>query len=331
MSEVAAESTLLDGDVTADSQSKTVSEILAESTLLHGDMIDGTQSEAMSEVAAEPTLLDSDVTAGSQSEAMSEILSDSTLLYGHLMAGTQSEAMSEVATPGTLQHTDVSVGSMLCEMCGVVSSGTHVCSSLDSDIVLDSDSDLESVVSPLIPVAELSSRRTQAGCPISSHSSSYDVHTQVSRQQDTDIPLVKSSSQQTQAGSQTSAHNDIDDSDADGNGNFSEPCDSEMEPSHLVVRPTSNKLGKRVYNRRHYCIYCKMAFFHLPRHLYAQHAEEQDEAEILAADGDRQKALLTRLRNLGAEQHNIQVHKDGSGEIAVVYRPSWCMDELGTE
>ena len=102
---------------------------------------------------------------------------------------------------------------------------------------------------------------------------------------------------------------------------------TQMEPSHLVMRPTSNKPGKRVYNKRHYCIYCKMAFFHLPRHLYAQHAEERDVAEILAVNGDRRKALLTRLRNLGAEQHNIQVHKDGSGEIPVVYRPSWCMDD----
>jgi len=50
-----------------------------------------------------------------------------------------------------------------------------------------------------------------------------------------------------------------------------------------------------------------MAYFHLPRHLYAQHAEEQDAAEILAADAHRRKALLTRLRNLGAEQHNIQI------------------------
>ena len=69
--------------------------------------------------------------------------------------------MSEWATLGTLRHTDMSVGSLLCEMRGVVSCGAHMCSSLDSDIVLDFDSDLDSVVfsvSPFFPLANLSSR-----------------------------------------------------------------------------------------------------------------------------------------------------------------------------
>jgi len=48
--------------------------------------------------------------------------------------------------------------------------------------------------------------------------------------------------------------------------------------------------------------------------------------EVLAANGDRKKALLTLIRNQGAEQHNMQVSKDGTGDIAVVYRPTWCMD-----
>ena len=42
-----------------------------------------------------------------------------------------------------------------------------------------------------------------------------------------------------------------------------------------------------------------------------QHSEEQEVVEILAADTDRRKVLLTLIRNRGAEQHNIQVSKDG--------------------
>jgi len=68
------------------------------------------------------------------------------------------------------------------------------------------------------------------------------------RQRDAGSPLAKSSSQRTQAGSQTSTHDVIDDDDGDadddGNGDFSDPCDSETEPSHLLVRPTSNKACK---------------------------------------------------------------------------------------
>ena len=42
-----------------------------------------------------------------------------------------------------------------------------------------------------------------------------------------------------------------------------------------------------------------------------QHSEEQEVVEILAADSDRRKALLTLIRNRGAEQHNMQVSNDG--------------------
>jgi len=70
--------------------------------------------------------------------------------------------------------------------------------------------------------------------------------------------------------------------------------------------PTSNKRGRRIHDNKHCgCVYCKMSFFHLPRHLYAVHDGEKHVAEILAADSDRRKGLLTRLRNFGAEQHNL--------------------------
>ena len=102
---------------------------------------------------------------------------------------------------------------------------------------------------------------------------------------------------------------------------------SDSESHHQPkVMPTSNKRGRRIYDKKHYCVYCKMSFFHLPRHLYAVHDGEKDVAEILAADSDKRKRLLTRLRNLGAELHNKDVCKEGTGEVAVVYRPSWSME-----
>jgi len=92
------------------------------------------------------------------------------------------------------------------------------------------------------------------------------------------------------------------------------------------VAATCNLPDKRIYNKRHYCLYCKLPFFHLPRHLYSCHSEERDVAEVLASDGATRKVLLTRLRNLGSEQHNLQACRDGTGEITVVYRPTWRME-----
>ncbi|XP_028254659.1 uncharacterized protein LOC114431278 [Parambassis ranga] len=82
--------------------------------------------------------------------------------------------------------------------------------------------------------------------------------------------------------------------------------------------------GKRRWDKKHYCVFCRRPQVKIARHLLRKHADEQ---EVLAASalptGSKQRhLLLEHLRCRGNYLHNIEVIRQGSGEIVPWRQPS---------
>ncbi|XP_007541314.1 uncharacterized protein LOC103129979 isoform X2 [Poecilia formosa] len=82
--------------------------------------------------------------------------------------------------------------------------------------------------------------------------------------------------------------------------------------------------GKRRWDKKHYCVFCRRPQVKIARHLLRKHADQQ---EVLAASalptGSKQRhLLLEHLRCRGNYLHNIEVIRQGRGEIVPWRQPS---------
>lgn len=108
------------------------------------------------------------------------------------------------------------------------------------------------------------------------------------------------------------------------------------EPTRLSLRTCKKVLQttpsivdeeRRESSKKHFCLYCKMAFSQLAKHLERKHAEETDVAHAIHfPKGSKvRQNLLDQIRNKGDYEHNCQVLKSGEGEIVTkkqVKKPS---------
>lgn len=97
---------------------------------------------------------------------------------------------------------------------------------------------------------------------------------------------------------------------------------SQNKSSILVLQCVSKK-GKRVYDKKNYCLYCSKPFSKLSRHLAMVHG---DQAEVAVAFQHPKHAkerlkIWNRLKNKGNFAHNKDVLKTGKGFLAAVKRP----------
>ncbi|XP_068185624.1 M-phase phosphoprotein 8 isoform X2 [Antennarius striatus] len=83
----------------------------------------------------------------------------------------------------------------------------------------------------------------------------------------------------------------------------------EIEPSIIEEKKKSSK--------KHFCLYCKMAFTQLAKHLEKKHADETDVAHAIhfPRGSKVRQNLLDQIRNTGDYEHNCHVLKSGQGEI----------------
>lgn len=97
---------------------------------------------------------------------------------------------------------------------------------------------------------------------------------------------------------------------------------SQNKSSILVLQCVSKK-GKRVYDKKNYCLFCSKPFSKLSRHLAMVHG---DQAEVAVAfqhpkHSKERLKIWTRLKNKGNFAHNKDVLKTGKGFLAAVKRP----------
>ncbi|XP_040004083.1 M-phase phosphoprotein 8 isoform X2 [Xiphias gladius] len=85
----------------------------------------------------------------------------------------------------------------------------------------------------------------------------------------------------------------------------------------LETTPSPADDEKKDSCKKHFCLYCKMAFTQLAKHLERKHAEETDVAHAIHfPKGSKvRQTLLDQIRNKGDYEHNCHVLKSGEGEI----------------
>ncbi|XP_071394677.1 M-phase phosphoprotein 8 isoform X2 [Centroberyx affinis] len=102
-------------------------------------------------------------------------------------------------------------------------------------------------------------------------------------------------------------------------GERKQPTRSSSRTCKKVLVPPSSAVDdeKQESCKKHFCLYCKMAFTQLAKHLERKHADETDVAHAVHfPKGSKiRQTLLDQIRNKGDYEHNCQVLKSGEGEI----------------
>ncbi len=103
-----------------------------------------------------------------------------------------------------------------------------------------------------------------------------------------------------------------------------EPCLSQDTTDSLVVSAHQNKGGKRIYDKRQYCLYCKKPYAKMSRHLEHAHQNKVDVARAfsLPKGSKERKKLLEYIWNKGNYAHNANVMESGKGKLVPRKRPS---------
>ncbi|XP_055080345.1 uncharacterized protein LOC117376441 [Periophthalmus magnuspinnatus] len=93
--------------------------------------------------------------------------------------------------------------------------------------------------------------------------------------------------------------------------------------SSILVLQCVSKKGKRVYDKKNYCMFCSKPFSKLSRHLEMVHSHQEEVADALQHPKHSKERLniWNRLKNKGNFAHNKDVLKTGKGFLAAVKRP----------
>lgn len=99
------------------------------------------------------------------------------------------------------------------------------------------------------------------------------------------------------------------------------PCQTINEG--VIVDPFHKSDGKRVYDKRHYCLYCLKPFAKMARHLEHAHIDKADVAKALSfpKGSKERKNQLDYICNRGNYAHNAAVMKLGKGKLMPSRRP----------
>ncbi|XP_061579074.1 M-phase phosphoprotein 8 isoform X2 [Cololabis saira] len=100
---------------------------------------------------------------------------------------------------------------------------------------------------------------------------------------------------------------------------YGQPTRSSLRSCKKVIETNTGNADteKKDSVKKHFCLFCKLAFTQLAKHLEKKHAEETDVAHAIHfPKGSKvRQALLDDIRNKGDYEHNCQVLKSGEGEI----------------
>ena len=92
---------------------------------------------------------------------------------------------------------------------------------------------------------------------------------------------------------------------------------------------TSEKDGKRVYDKRNSCFFCGKEYAKLSRHFFQVHSNEDEIAKILQmkARDSLRRMELEKLVRMGNFNHNLGVLESEKGELKVIRRPGQGVDK----
>ncbi|KAK1879579.1 Phosphoribosylformylglycinamidine synthase subunit PurQ [Dissostichus eleginoides] len=109
-----------------------------------------------------------------------------------------------------------------------------------------------------------------------------------------------------------------------GDSGEKEQCSSQDTHESIVVGASHKKDGIRVYNKRHYCLYCSRPCAKMARHLEKAHEDKADVAKALSFPkrSKERRHQLDYIRNRGNYAHNAAVMESGNGELVPFKRPT---------
>ncbi|XP_069109189.1 LOW QUALITY PROTEIN: uncharacterized protein [Argopecten irradians] len=83
----------------------------------------------------------------------------------------------------------------------------------------------------------------------------------------------------------------------------------------LLVQNSNNKDGVRVWDKKHFCLYCHEGYTNITKHYFGPHKNETEVQRILSypVKSEERRLGLLKLRNSGDYHHNTDVLKTGSG------------------
>jgi len=83
------------------------------------------------------------------------------------------------------------------------------------------------------------------------------------------------------------------------------------------VKCSSNVKGKRVFDKKHYCLYCSKSSTNLTKYLFSKHKDEVCIKQIMMQTKISQERKLQPelVRNLGGYRHNCDVRSKWGDEI----------------
>jgi len=92
--------------------------------------------------------------------------------------------------------------------------------------------------------------------------------------------------------------------------------------SKVTIKSCSKSVeGKKLWDKKHYCVYCEKAFAKLPRHLESIHKHELDVIKLRSLDRRVKEQCVARnkiidaLRKKGDYSHNLRVLESDHGEV----------------
>lgn len=106
-------------------------------------------------------------------------------------------------------------------------------------------------------------------------------------------------------------------------GGVSDSCECD-ETTDVRIMPCQSTKTRRVWDKKHYCLYCGKPYGKMPRHLQQIHYEETEVAHFLSLPlkSTRRRLLIRKIVNEGDYTHNFEALKNKKGELVTYRRPS---------
>ncbi|KAL2093731.1 hypothetical protein ACEWY4_011043 [Coilia grayii] len=104
-----------------------------------------------------------------------------------------------------------------------------------------------------------------------------------------------------------------------------EPESEDEEIAQVMICSVSKKSdGKRVYDKKQYCLFCRKPFTKISRHLEQKHSKEAEVASAIGfpKNSKERRLQLELLRNRGNLAHNSEVLRTGEGNLVPCKRPT---------
>lgn len=95
------------------------------------------------------------------------------------------------------------------------------------------------------------------------------------------------------------------------------------ESSLTILAVPKKENGSRMYDKKQYCLYCKLGVGKMARHLERAHKDKPEVAQAMSfPKGSKERRMhLEHLRNKGNFAHNVNVLNTGSGKLVPCKQP----------